>query len=218
MRVRTCFVAAAAAAMFAAGCSNALDPVDAGPIDSLPRSLSASEQALIEHSNAFGLELLRTVVGEDDRPNVVLSPLSASMALGMTLNGARTGTFDAMRSTLGFDDLSQDEINAAYRDLIDLLEDLDPNVRFAIANALWANEDISFREAFFQAVRESFDAEAASRSFADPATLQEINAWVADRTDGLIDAILGTLDPELAMLLVNAIYFEGAWISRGGTA
>lgn len=214
MRVRTCFVAAAAAAMFAAGCSNALDPVDAGPIDSLPRSLSASEQALIEYSNAFGLELLRTVVGEDDRPNVVLSPLSASMALGMTLNGARTGTFDAMRSTVGFDDLSQDEINAAYRDLIDLLEDLDPNVRFAIANAVWANEDITFREAFFQAVRESFDAEAASRSFADPATLDEINAWVADRTEGLIDEILGTLDPELAMLLVNAIYFEGAWTTR----
>ena len=211
MSLRTALAATLGAATLAAACSNALDPADSGPIDTLPRSLSASEQALIEYSNAFGLELLRTVVAEDDRPNVVLSPLSASMALGMTLNGARTGTFDAMRSTLGFHDLTQDEINASYRDLIGLLTDLDPNVRFSIANAVWANQDIAFRDAFFQAVQAHFEAEAASRDFGDPATLEEINGWVADRTEGLIDEILRTLDPDLAMLLVNAIYFEGAW-------
>jgi serpin B len=214
MSLRTTFATALGVATLAAACSNALGPGDLGPIDTLPRSLSASEQALIEHSNAFGLELLRTVVVADDRPNVVLSPLSVSMALGMTLNGARAGTFDAMRSALGFHGLSQDEINAAYRDLIALLTDLDPSVRFQIANAIWANDEIAFRDAFFQAVEDYFGAEAASRDFGDSATLEEINAWVADRTEGLIDEILSTLDPDLAMLLVNAIYFEGAWTTR----
>ena len=132
----------------------------------------------------------------------------------MTLNGARAATFDAMRSTLGFGRLSQVEINEAYRNLIDMLTDLDPAVRFDIANAVWANQDIAFREAFFEAVRGAFEAEAATRDFGDPATLQEINAWVDEQTEGFIDSILDELDPDMAMLLVNAIYFDGAWTTR----
>lgn len=213
MRSRTISTTAALALLLAA-CSDPSGPADVQPITQLPRSLSVAEQEVIARSNTFGLELLRSVVADDERSNVVLSPLSASMALGMTLNGARSGTFDAMRSTLGFQGLDQDEINASYRDLIELLTSLDPNVRFRIANAIFANEDITFRDAFFAAVRDAFDAEAASRDFSDPATLQEINAWVDEQTEGLIERILEDLDPDMAMLLLNAIYFEGAWTTQ----
>jgi serpin B len=136
------------------------------------------------------------------------------MALGMTLNGARSGTFDAMRDALGFDGLTQAEINGAYRDLLELLTGLDPSVRFDVANAIWGNEELTFRQEFFDEVRGSFDAEVASRDFSDPATLAEINAWVDERTEGLIERILDSLEPDLAMLLLNAIYFEGAWTTR----
>ncbi|MEX2473209.1 MAG: serpin family protein [Gemmatimonadota bacterium] len=215
MRPRTLpsTVTAVLALLFTA-CSDPAGPGDVQPITQLPRSLSVAEQEVIARSNTFGLELLRAVVADDERPNVVLSPLSASMALGMTLNGARAGTFDAMSDALGFEGLDQDEINASYRDLIELLTGLDPNVRFKIANAIFANEEITFRDAFFAAVRDAFDAAAASRDFSDPATLQEINAWVDEQTEGLIDRILDDLDPELAMLLLNAIYFEGAWTTQ----
>jgi len=201
-------------ALLLAACADPAGPVDVQPITRLPRKLSVAEQELVARSNAFGLTLLREVVAADDRPNVILSPLSASMALGMTLNGARDETFDAMRGALGFDGLDPDEINASYRDLIDLLTGLDPNVRFEIANAIFANESFSFREAFFAAVRDAFDAEVAARDFTDPATLEEINGWVDEETEGLIDKILDDLDPQLAMILLNAIYFEGAWETR----
>jgi serpin B len=188
-------------------------PTDAGPdpIAELPRPLTAAEQAVIAGSNAFGLDLLARVVSADDRPNVVLSPLSASMALGMTLNGAGGATFDSMRAALGFDGLSQQEINESYRELIDLLADLDPAVRFEIANAIWARDGVPFHPAFFDAVAAAFQATAESRDFADPETLEAINAWVRARTGGLIDSIVEELDPALVMLLVNAIYFDGAW-------
>jgi serine protease inhibitor len=215
MRVRSTPTMLALGFVFASiGCSDPAGPGADDPITELPRNLTVVEQELIERSNGFGLELFRRVVADDERANVVLSPLSASMALGMTLNGAQAGTFDAMRSTLGFGGLSQSEINTAYRDLIDLLTALDPAVRFDIANAIWANETISFRDVFFQAVRASFDAEAASRDFGDSATLEEINDWVDEKTQGFIDSILDDLDPEMAMLLINAIYFEGQWTTR----
>ncbi|MEX2467505.1 MAG: serpin family protein [Gemmatimonadota bacterium] len=215
MRFRpTSLALAAGLSLTLSACSNPSGPSVGDPITELPRSLTLVEQEIIASSNGFGLELFRRVVADDGRENVVLSPLSASMALGMTLNGARGGTFDAMRGTLGFGDLSQDEVNTAYRELIGLLTGLDPAVRFDIANAIWANEEIAFRDAFFETVREAFDAEAASRDFADGATLEEINAWVDEKTEGFIDSILDELDPELAMLLVNAIYFDGAWTTE----
>lgn len=195
-------------------CSPTTAPDGPEPITELPRSLSVAEQEIIQRSNGFGLELLRRVVAADERPNVVLSPLSATMALGMTLNGARGQTFEDMRSTLGFQGMSQQEINASYRALIDLLRGLDPAVRFTIANALWAREDVTFRDAFFQAVEGAFDAEVATRDFSDPATLDAINAWVSEETEGRIEKILDSLDPALVMLLANAIYFDGQWTTR----
>jgi serpin B len=221
-RLRTASLAALAALSLAGcaalglgGCSDAAGPDEGGePITELPRALTVSERSVIEGSNDFGLALFGRVVADDVRPNIVLSPLSASMALGMTLNGADGTTFDAMRSTLGFGGLTQEEINASYRDLIDLLRGLDPAVQFAIANAIWANEQYAFHQSFFDAVSAAFDASAESRDFGDPATLADINAWVDESTEGLIDSILDSLDPDLVMLLVNAIHFDGAWTTQ----
>jgi serpin B len=196
-----------------AACSQSTSP-GADPITELPRPLTTAEQALIGASNVFGLELIGRVAAADDRPNVVLSPLSASMALGMTLNGANAATFDSMRAALGFGELTQAEINDSYRELIDLLADLDPAVRFEIANAVWAREGVPFHQAFLDAVSAAFDAAVESRDFADPATLGAINAWVEANTDGLIDSIVEELDEALVMLLVNAIYFDGAWTAQ----
>jgi len=200
----------------AGGCSDGTGPGEDGsdPILELPRALTTGEVSLISRSNAFGLELVGEVVTRDERPNIVLSPLSASMALGMTLNGAGGATFEAMRSTLDFGGLSMQEINDSYRSLIDLLVALDPEVEFTIANSVWANADVPFHDAFFQAVTAAFDARVESRDFGDGSTLEEINGWVNDKTKGRIDRILEELDPHLIMLLLNAIYFDGSWTER----
>ena len=207
------FALVGCAALGLAGC-DVFGPDGSDPITELPRDLSVSEQAVIESSNDFGLQLLGRVASADGRPNVVLSPLSASMALGMTLNGASGATLDAMSATLGFGGLTREEINASYQGLVELLTTLDPEVRFDIANAIWANQDYAFHQAFFDAVSAAFAARAESRDFSDPATLADINAWVEESTEGLIDKILDALDPAQVMLLVNAIYFDGAWTSQ----
>lgn len=203
----------AATASFGA-CGDSTGPGNGGgaePITSLPRALTAGEQEVIARSTAFGLELLGRSVAADERPNVVLSPLSASMALGMTMNGAAGSTFDAMRSTLGFDGMTQSEINASYEGLIDLLTGLDPDVEFGIANALWANEGFPFHQSFFDAVAQAFDATVQTRDFAQPATLDAINGWADQATNGFIPEVLEELDPDLVLLLMNAIFFDGAW-------
>jgi len=181
------------------------------PVGELPRALTSSEQALVGATVGFGLELAARMAAEDPRANAVLSPLSASMALGMALNGADGATFDAMRDALGFGALSRAEINGAYRELIGILAGLDPDVRLEIASSVWANDDVPFHEAFLQAVTAAFDARVESLDFADRAAVTAINEWVERHTGGLIDRIVDTLDPSLVMLLVNAVYFDAAW-------
>ena len=59
-----------------------------GPIEELPRELTVAERLLVESSNEFALDLFGEVAGQDPGGNLFISPLSVSMALGMTYNGA----------------------------------------------------------------------------------------------------------------------------------
>jgi serpin B len=56
------------------------------------REFTPLEKALVRSSNEFGFRLFRQVNTEEGGRNLFLSPLSVSMALGMTLNGAAGGT------------------------------------------------------------------------------------------------------------------------------
>jgi serine protease inhibitor len=47
---------------------------------------------VIATNNEFGLELFKTVVAAEAKPNVMISPASVSIALGMAYNGAETST------------------------------------------------------------------------------------------------------------------------------
>ena len=76
---------------------------------------------MVQGYNAFGLKIFREIVAGGTDENVFISPVSVSMALGMTLNGAEGTTEEAMKSTLEFTGLTMEEIDASYRGLIDLL-------------------------------------------------------------------------------------------------
>ncbi|CAN5324049.1 serpin family protein [soil metagenome] len=201
-------VAALATALFAA-CAEG--PTEFTPITELPRPLTASEQEVITASNTFAFELFREINASEPGANVFISPLSASMALGMTLNGARGETFDAMRGTLGFEGLTQHEVNASYRGLIDLLRGLDPQVEMLIGNSIWYRDPFPFHQAFFDTTSAYFDARVAGLDFTDPASVNVINDWVKESTDGKIESVLDRIEPDDVMYLINAIYFKGDW-------
>ncbi len=197
----------------AVSCHDASGPGDDGPITELPRSLSVSETELVAADNAFGLKLfhvLDSTAGPDD--NLFLSPLSVAMALAMTYNGAAGATQGAMERTLELTGLSRDEINQAYRDLIDLLRDLDPVVEFAIANSIWYRDGITIEQPFLDDNRQYFDATIEALDFASPGAASTINAWVRDRTRGRIEEIVASPIPnDVILYLINAIYFNGNW-------
>lgn len=201
-----------------AACSESTAPGTGGTptrIAALPRAVSGDERTAIDATTRFGTALLRTVAAA--RPadgNTVVSPLSVSMALGMTMNGARGATLDAMRRTLGFGDAALEQVNAGYRDLLPMLAGLDRSVTYTLANGIWAEDAFRLDPTYVTRVGDVFGAQVARRDFAAPATLAEVNGWVRDRTGGRIPTILDAIRPDELLLLANAVHFKGNWRTR----
>jgi serine protease inhibitor len=189
-------------------------------LTALPRELSAAEQRVVAASNGFAFELFRRAAAAQDS-NVFVSPLSVSMALGMSLNGAAGATLDSMRLALGLGEASVAEINDGYRNLIALLGGLDRRTRFDIANSVWYRQGFAIHPTFLDATRQSFDAEVTGLDFGSPSAVTTINDWVARSTAGKIDRIIDGIEQDDVAFLINAIYFKGDWrtaFDRGKTA
>ncbi|MCG6987829.1 MAG: serpin family protein, partial [Gemmatimonadetes bacterium] len=190
-------------------------PGPAQPITELPRALSSSEQTLIQASNAFAVNLLTQAYEETPDSTIFLSPLSASMALGMTMNGVAGETRDQMRQMLGFGSMPMADVNASYRSLLGLLENLDPRVQLDLANAIFHESTWRMGQPFLDTVRTYFDAKVQGLNFGDPSAAGTINDWVKQATNGRIDGIVETpIDPTTVAFLLNAVYFKGDWTKR----
>jgi len=175
------------------------------------RDLTETEQKLVESSNRFGFKLLSEVVGQSDGGNVFISPLSVSLALGMTYNGTAGTTEEGMRATLEFGDLTREEINQGYRDLIEMLCNLDPKVQMEIANSIWYRQGFDVLQSFVDTMTTFFDALVTAVDFSDPGTKDVINEWVAEKTHDKIKEIIKETYADMVMILINAIYFKGTW-------
>lgn len=176
--------------------------------------LTPSERGLVQSGNVFGFDLLRHVAIAQPDQNVFLSPLSASMALGMARNGANGTTETAMNETLGLSDLSSESANAAYRRVINLLLGLDSKVEMKLANSIWHRQEWAFEPAFLTTNQTYFNATIQGMNFDNPASKETINRWVNTQTNGRIPVIIDEIPAEAVMYLINAIYFKGIWTYR----
>jgi serine protease inhibitor len=208
-RLRTS-AAALAATVALAGCSG--DP--GGPLTHLPRELSAAEAEIVRAGNDFAFGLLREHVAQDTSTNIFLSPLSASMALGMATNGALGETREEMLATLGFGGLTMGDANRGYRDLTRLLRGLDAKVEMEIANSVWTQRGYPIERAFLDTVAAYFDARAEEIDMGRVADIARVNEWVRQNTRGRIPSLLPEEPRDDIALLLNAVYFKGDWTNR----
>ncbi|MBA4072028.1 MAG: serpin family protein [Gemmatimonas sp.] len=207
---------AVVALLAAAACSTS--PTEGGSskpptaLTALPRALTASEIKVRDAANAFAFALWGKINAAQRDSNVFVSPLSASFALGMTMNGAAGQTVDQMRAALQYGSATVPEINAGYKSLITLLTSLDPGVQMRIANSIWYRQEFPFRQSFFDTTRVYFDAAVRGLNFNNrDASLATINGWVNTATAGKIPTVLKDITAQQVMFLINAIYFKGSW-------
>ena len=155
----------------------------------------------------FALDLHRAL---DVPGNVVWSPYSVASALGLAAAGARGATREELATALApGGDL------AALADL--LARAAAPGeADVAVANTLWTRDDLPIEDSYAREVRSwpgGGVRRARFRTDPDGARV-EINADVARTTRDLIVDLLapGTVDPDTAAIIVNALYLKVAWL------
>lgn len=160
----------------------------------------------------FSLDLLnQTIKDADGEGNVMVSPASVMMALDMVAAGAKGDTLKQLTDLFakGQGPLNQQAYAAALMDKINGSKD----VEFTCANAVWNNEKSlgdGINTRYVDYIKETFLAEYKAEAFSKD-TADEINKWADEHTKHMINKIINDLDPDAAMVLVNAICFDGKW-------
>lgn len=156
---------------------------------------------------------------QDRDGNLFFSPYSISTALAMTYAGARGETEKEMAAVLHLP-LEQERLHKDFADLQKHLNDLQDKgkVQLNVANALWAQEGQPFLDSFVKLTKKYY---GAGVNFVDYAGATEaarkvINDWVEEQTRNKIQELIkqGMLDPSTILVLCNAIYFKGDWLSK----
>lgn len=173
-------------------------------------------ETLVRSNDCLAVNLYRTVHGR--RGNLVVSPFGISMNLAMAASGAAEGTLDGIRRAMGsppdawlpggFARLRESISGSARTGEVDL----------AVANRIWVQRGTAIAPPFVETLGTFFAAGLGEVDFrTDPATAAAtINEWVGRQTRARIPNMLvaSNLTPDTAMILVNAVRFQGRWAGR----
>ena len=185
------------------------------PNEPVPINLTQEQVSLIESGNSFAFDIFSNVLRNSvTGENVIISPLSISIALSMTVNGAVGNTRDSILKALRLNGITPDAVNNSYKDLTGALLKVDQRVLMSIANSVWTEDDFKVKQSFIDILTRYYNAESRSFDIKDPTVPVKINTWIEDKTNGLIKNMIDRLEDNTVMLLINAMYFKGKWTSR----
>jgi len=163
---------------------------------------------------AFGLALLQQEVAAKPGENVLISPFSVALALGMTANGARGNTLTGINTALRLGN-DQKSNNKGFAALLELLDRSGIGVTLDVANAFFARLGLGFKPEFLETNQKFFNTKVDELDFDDPATIDVINGFVADSTNNLIDKLLkDPISADTIAFLINCVYFKGEWTTK----
>jgi serpin B len=186
------------------------------PQDTAPAASPADVQALAAGNRAFAFDLYGELA--KDPGNVFFSPYSISEALAMTYAGARTTTASEMQATLHFG-ADQATLHAAFNATgLALAERKRDGFELQVVNQAWGDKRTRFLPDYLDVLARNYGAGLFLADFmGNPdGTRTVINTWVAEQTSGHIQDLLapGSIDPTVALVLTNAIYFKSNWSSK----
>jgi serine protease inhibitor len=211
MRNRVVLVALLAVA----GCTAKATPPAA--VCSAPQGSSSAAQALASDDTAFAVALYgpaATAIGAGQ--NVILSPYSVSATMTMIDVGAAGATDTQMQSVLHLPGNAA-TVAPAYAALAceDEMDGSSQGNQLSLANSLWGQKGAAFEPTFLSVLSGGYGAPLQQVDFMGDSggATTTINQWVSQETQTEIPMLLqpGDLDSTTVLVVVNAVYFKGAW-------
>lgn len=189
---------------------------DSSPSGAYDLTTVLTDDANREAAYGFAVGLLRESLTASDG-DVLTSPLSALYALALAANGASGQTRSQMEGAFGMTTDVLTDYLAAYsrrlagKPLASGLEADDP-LNLKSANSVWVRdvEGLQVSKDWLATCRGRLGAQAFAAPF-DSSTVEDVNSWVSDKTDGMIPRLMDQVSPDAMVYLVNALAFNDAW-------
>ena len=171
----------------------------------------AADDRFINAQAELAVKLFKASVEKSENESVLISPLSIQLALAMTANGANGQTKEEMEKLLG-GDIPLEELNEYLYTYINSLPS-ENKYKLEVANSIWFRDDkdrFTVEKDFLQTNADYFAAQAYKEPF-DQQTVDDINNWVSNHTDGMIEKIIDKILPDEVLHLINAVAFDAEW-------
>ena len=171
----------------------------------------------VNASNTFAFFLLSNIA-QNDTGNIFFSPYSISDAFSMAYEGARGQTANEIQSVFGFADRQTQR--EAIKELDSKINDPNANYSLNVANALWVDIHFPILDNYSQSLQKYYSAKTENLDFQNDTegSRQIINKWVENKTAHKIMDLLPKEyhppDADIALILTNAIYFKGTWLTK----
>lgn len=203
------FILIAATLIATTGCTSDEPEPNDKPYVICPTAIGRN---IIDAQNSFSCGFFKLASSTATAPNLVISPLSISMALSMTANGASGETLSEMTATLGG---ALDDMNSLNHLLLQGLPMADSKVALSLANSIWIDEAYPVLPTFVDINKNIYSAEVSNVDLDTENARRMINSWAKKQTKGLIPEFLtSTLPSTTRLMLINALYFKGPWAEK----
>ncbi|XP_058489353.1 serpin peptidase inhibitor, clade F (alpha-2 antiplasmin, pigment epithelium derived factor), member 2b [Solea solea] len=162
-----------------------------------------SRAAIATAIQKLGLQLLQNLETTPQEPNIIISPLSISLALSQLVLGAVNETEELLMSHLHGHTLP-----CYHQSLRNVMVNLRNN-DLKIATRIFLRQGFYPKELFLNESRRLYDSEPSVLE-----SVEQINQWVENATQGKMTDFLSGLPPNLLIMLINAVHFKGEWKAR----
>ena len=163
--------------------------------------------------NAFSYDFFRIFNEEKANDNVCLSPFSAYMAFAMCYMGAEGNTASEFEKVFGMNKSASASFGKEMYDYILQRKISDKSTKINLANSVWLDKKYAakVKDSYLETVSGYFNAPVFASDFSDRNTVNAINYWCKENTDGLIKEIIEKLDKNQFIAIINALLLETAW-------
>lgn len=181
--------------------------------------MTAKQKAMVEKSNDFSFNLFREVYRQHQtesqgQKSMFFSPMGATFMMGMMAEGAEGETQREILKTMCLDKATAREVSQMCEVLIDDVPEADRQVTLKIANAIYTKKGYNLKKEFKECMDEYYDADIRSLDFSKTESLNAINNWAKDKTNGKIQKIIDRLSPDAVAYILNSIYFNAKWTNQ----
>jgi serine protease inhibitor len=161
-----------------------------------------------ERNNVFGISLLVKLMAARGEENIVISPFSLELALGMVYTGCSGSSAAELSRIVGFNPKTDSQ--AILFPGMKLSSPIPPGITLKVANSLWCDRSARLQPTFEAKLKDLFNPEIKSVDLGTADTMRAINDWVAKATENRITDLVQQ-PPKPPLVLIDAVYFKGAW-------